>query len=610
MSSLDHTIAIPQATSLRALGAGLALAACILAQPALAQNALPSIAPPARSDLLPPDTRPETSRTTLTIDGGLERGTCALDNPAMADIRVTLSQVTFVGAEAAADVDLTSTYQPYIGRDLPLSVLCDIRARATAALAQAGYLAAVEIPEQRLTGGAAQLRVVLGRLTALRVRGEAGPSQALLARYLQPLVGQPVFNVLQAERSLLLADDIPGLDVRLSLRAAAGGQPGDLIGEVAVIRRATEVSLNVQNYGSHELGRFGGLVTARLYDLTGNGDVTSLTAFTSADFSEQHTLQASHEMLVGSDGLRLGGQVTLGWAHPSLGIAGFDVRADTLFAGLHAAYPFVLTQAARLTGSFGLDVVNQDVTANTALLSRDHGRTAWARLDMSQTDRASLSRAGGYSPFEPRWRVALGGELRQGLAILGANRDCRGAPLACTAINKVPSRIEQDPTALLLRAELEGEYRPVPTFAIVVRATAQLTNDPLPAFEELTGGNYAIGRGYDPGAISGDRGVAGAVEFRLGSLVPQGANGLALQPYAFIDAARVTDRDPSQRASNPDSLASAGGGVRFAWAPGMQGDLAVAVPLHNPDTRRLGGQPSGDVRVLLSLTSRLLPWRF
>lgn len=610
MSSLDHIIARRQAVSLRALAASLALAAAVVSQPAFAQNALPAIAPPARGNLLPPDTRPETPRTTLTIDGGLERGTCALDNPAMADIRVTLSEVTFVGAEAVTGVDLAETYQPYLGRELPLSVLCDIRARATAALAEAGYLAAVEIPEQRLTGGAAQLRVVLGRLTALRVRGEAGPSQALLARYLQPLVGQPVFNVRDAERRLLLADDIPGLDVRLSLRAAAGGQPGDLIGEVAVLRRPTEVNVNVQNYGSHELGRFGGLVNARLYDLTGNGDVTSLTAFTTHDFSEQQTLQASHDLLVGSDGLQLGGQVTLGWARPSLGIAGFDVKADTLFAGVHAAYPFVLTQAARLTGSAGLDVVNQDVTANTALLSRDHGRTVWARLAMSETDRASLSRQNGYTPFEPRWRLGLSGEVRQGVAILGANRDCRGAPLACTAINKVPSRIEQDPTALLLRAELEGEYRPVPAFAIVVRAQAQLTNDPLPAFEELTGGNYAIGRGYDPGAISGDRGVAGTVEFRLGSLVPRGANGFAAQPYAFIDAARVSDRDPSQRGSNPDSLASAGGGVRFAWAHGMQGDLTVAVPLHNPDTRRLGGRPRGDVRVLLSLTSRLLPWRF
>ncbi|MEO5706160.1 MAG: ShlB/FhaC/HecB family hemolysin secretion/activation protein [Alteraurantiacibacter sp.] len=607
---MDHIIVRPHGVSLRALAAGLALTTCVLAQPALAQATLPQIAPPSRGELLPPDTRPETPRTTLTIDGGLERGTCALDNPAMAQIRVTLSEVTFVGAEATTGVDLAGTYQPYIGRELPLSVLCDIRARASAALAEAGYLAAVEIPEQRLTGGAAQLRVVLGRLTALRVRGEAGPSQALLARYLQPLVGQPVFNVHEAERSLMLADDIPGLDVRLSLRAAAGGQPGDLIGEVAVLRRPVEVSVNVQNYGSRALGPFGGLVSARLYDLTGMGDVTSLTAFSSADFSEQQTVQASHEMLVGGDGLRLGGQVTLGWARPTLGIAGFTVRADTLFAGIHAAYPFVLTQATRLTGSAGLDVVNQDVTANTALLSRDHGRTVWARLALTQTDRASLARRDGYTPFEPRWRLGLSGEVRQGVAILGANSDCRGAPLACIALNKVPSRVEQDPTALLLRAELEGEYRPVPAFAVVVRAQAQLTSDPLPAFEELTGGNYGIGRGYDPGAISGDRGVAATVEFRLGSLVPRGANGFAVQPYAFVDAARVSDRDPSQRASNPDSLASVGGGLRFAWVRGMQGDLAVAVPLHNPDTRRLGGQPRGDVRVLLSLTSRLLPWRF
>ena len=585
----------------------------LLGAPAAAQVApTPAqIAPPTRDELVPSPPLTDTrGRTTLSVDGGFERSPCALDNPEFADLRVTLTQVSFAGAEAAADVDLAAAAAPYLGRDLPLAVLCDIRARANAMLADAGYLAAVEIPEQRLSGGAAQFRVVLGRLTALRVRGEAGPSERLLAGYLQKLVGQPVFNTRAAERYLLLADDIPGLDVRLALRPAAGGAPGDLIGEVAVLRRGPAVDLNMQNYGARALGRFGGMLRAELYDITGLGDRTTLAAYTSHDFEEQQTLQLAHDFLVGSEGLSLGGQVTFGWTNPGINLPGFDVKSETLFTGVRASFPFVRRQTRTVGGSAGFDLVDQDVRLNGFDLTRDRVRTAWARLEWLETDTASIGRRLGYSPFKPRARFALGLEVRQGLGILGASRDCRTAPTACLAANQVPTRIEQDPTPLLARASLRAEYRPVPLFTLAMDVTGQFTRDALPAFEELTGGSYSAGRGYDPASVTGDTGITARMEMRYGTLMPDSVNSISVQPYLFFDAAALRDRDPSQRAANPDSLASAGGGLRFAYGRGLQGDVALAVPLRRTDTQRLGNLPRGDARLLISLTSRLAPWRF
>ena len=548
---------------------------------------------------------------TLTIDGQMQRTPCALDNPDFADIRVNLSQVNFVGAEAASDVDFYSAYAAYVGQDLPISVLCDIRAQATSILSDAGYLAAVEIPEQRLDGGAAEFRVILGKLTGLRVRGDAGPSEQLLARYLQPLVGQEVFNTHDAERSLLLADDIPGINVRLSLRAAANGQPGDLIGEVAVLRRSAIVDVNLQNYGSRQLGRFGGLVRAQIYDITGMGDVTTISAYSSHDFNEQQTLQLGHDFLVGSDGLSLGGQLTLGWTNPTIGLAGFDVKSNTLFAGIHASYPLLRTQQQSVYSSAGFDLVNQDVKANGALLSRDRVRTAWVRLDYSTTDLDSIARRGGYSPFEPKFSADLGLEARKGLGVLGASQDCRSALIFnCSAANEIPSRVEQDPNPFLIRADMQAEYRPTPLLTLAFKLRAQYSADPLPAFEEFTGGNYSIGRGYDPGSVIGDSGIGSTFEIRYGSIVPGSPDSFAFQPYLFVDAAKVSNRDPSQRIFNPDRLASVGGGLRFSHGRGFQGDMTLAVPVSQTDGQRLNGQPRGDVRFLVSLTSRLLPWRF
>ncbi|GAA0268726.1 two-partner secretion system transporter CdrB [Alteraurantiacibacter aestuarii] len=591
-----------------AFGAGLAFAAGIVSiSPAQALAQANPAAPPSRDELVPPQAQPEQRRsTTLTIDGEMTRTPCALDNPDLGDIRVTLSQVSFTGAELATDVDLAPSYQAYLGRELPISVLCDIRAQATAMLTDAGYLAAVEIPEQRLTGGAAEFRVVLGRLTALRVRGDGGPSEGLLASYLQPLVGQPVFNTRDAERSLLLADDIPGLDVRLALRPAANGAPGDLIGEVAVLRRKASVDFNIQNYGSSALGRFGGLLRAEIYDLTGLGDRTTLAVYSSHDFSEQRTIQMGHDFMVGSDGLSLGGNLTLGWTHPTLGIAGFDVKSETVFGNLHASYPFLRTQQRSVYGSVGVDVVNQDVEINTLNLSRDRVRTAFARIGYVETDLDSIARRGGYTPFEPRTRLSANVELRQGLSILKANDDCRTTPLACVASGRVPSRIEQDPTPMLLRGEVQMEYRPAPLVTIALDVEGQFSRDPLPAFEEMSGGNYSIGRGYDPGSVNGDSGFGTSLELRYGSLIPASLNSFALQPYVFTDTVTVWDRDPSIRALNPDRLSSIGAGLRFTQGRGVQGDFSIAVPLRKTDAQT----SRGDVRVLFSITGRLLPWRF
>lgn len=565
------------------------------------------ITPPNRTDLVPPDQRPPQRTTTLTVDGDFERAPCALDRPEYAGIKFTVKGAAFDGLARVPGLSLERAYADYVGRELPVSVLCDIRAEANAILRRDGYLATVEIPEQTLADGIPDFKVVFGRLTSVRVRGKAGASEALVARYLEKLTDQDVFNINQAERYLLLADDLPGLDVRLSLRPAAGGQPGDLAGEVAVLRQRASVDVNVQNLGSRAIGRFGGVLRGEIYDVTGLGDRTSVAVFSTLDFEEQQTIQIGHDFRVGSEGLRLGGQFTFSNTNPSTGLAGFNVDSETIFASGFASYPLIRTRAHSLYADAGFDYVDQDVTLNGIGLTRDHVRMAYARLSGELTDRGSLQRNGGYSPFEPKWRLRYAAELRQGLDVFSASPDCRTNLIACIVGGVAPpSRIEADPTPLLLRLNAAVEYRPTPLWTLALDTQAQITGDALPAFEELAAGSFSIGRGYDPGAVLGDRGVLSSFELRYGSLSPNSANAFAFQPYVFSDYAVVWNEDPSRRAANPDRLWSAGGGLRLAWGRGIQSDLLVAVPLETPDL----AQTRGDVRFLFSITASLFPWRF
>src|SRR4051794_22085253 len=156
----------------------------------------------------------------LTVEGGIERAPCALDSDAYRDIRFTPTEVTFEDLRGLSAEDLRPAYAPYVGREQPIAAICEIRDRAATILRDAGYIAAVEIPEQHIADGRVRFTVLMAKLVAIHVRGDAGRSERLIASYLERLTREPVFNRYQAERYLLLASDLPGYRVRLSLRSA------------------------------------------------------------------------------------------------------------------------------------------------------------------------------------------------------------------------------------------------------------------------------------------------------------------------------------------------------------------------------------------------------
>ena len=589
----------------RALVAGTALMA-IFPMTSLYGQTGPA-APPTREEINRlPDQPLEERPATLSVEGGLSGAPCALADPQYRDVRFTVRSVDFGDLASASPAELEPAYREFVGSEQPVAVLCEIRDRTAEILNERGYLVAVEIPEQRLTEGNVQLRVVFARITAIRVRGDAGRSEELIAGYLRRLTEDDVFSRRAAERYLLLAGDLPGYDVRLSLRSANAG-PGELIGEVAVVRTPYLVDYTVQNYGSKAIGRFGGLLRGEIYGLTGLGDRTRVALFATADFHEQKTVQIGHDFRVGSEGLSLSGDFTYSWADPDINFPGFDLESETLVATGQASYPFVRKRTATLRGGLGFDFIDQDVDINSFALSEDRVRVGFARFDYSLINAGSVSYVGGYSPAEPLWRLGGSLEFRQGFNILGSSPDCRGKLLACSAAGFTPpSDLEADPTGTLVRFSGAGEVRPTPTLAFVLGVNWQLSDDPLPNFEEFSAGNYTIGRGYDPGALLGDSGIGLSGEIRVGSIVPSGPDDFAFQPYGFFDVAWIREENPSLRKNRVDGLSSVGGGVRAIWGDRMQFDVSLAVPLE-----RVGLQTqTGDVRVLFTLTTKLLPWRF
>lgn len=582
-------------------GTTAALAAATVLAPAAA--VAQSITPPTREEVERPQPPPTPQASQLEVEGGIERAPCALDNPQFANIRFTLRDVAFEGLRGVSPVDLAPAYAGLVGQEHRVSVLCEVRDRAATILRKAGYIASVEVPEQRIADGNVRFRVLMAKLVQVRVRGDAGRAERTIAGYLQRLTGQEVFNRYDAERYLLLASDLPGYNVRLTLRPA-GSTPGEVIGEVTVLRMRAWADANIQNYGSKSLGRWGGLLRGQLFGLTGLGDRTTATVFTTSDLKEQQTLQLGHDFRLGSEGLGVSGTFTYAWARPDVAGDDIDILARTLFATAEVNYPFIRRQSHTVRGAIGMDYVNQDVDLGNIDLTRDKLRVGFARFT---ADAASLNFSrSGYSLTEPVWRLSALAELRRGFDIFGATGGCGAGFANCFGVGETPtSRAEADGAASVVRGSLYGEYRPMPKFTLALGLRGQYANEPLASFEEFSAGNYTVGRGYDPGTLLGDRGFGLQAEARMGSLVPVSLRAAAAEPYIFFDYARIRNEDRLFTNDSSRHLSSVGGGVRATWDR-FRFDAVVAVPLQKVGLT----DDKPDPRILVSITSRLWPWSF
>lgn len=573
-----------------------ALAITVAGSPAAAQAVNPPVAnpetfAPTRDDLQPVQPAPAPDAPRLAVIDDVERSPCPLADPRFADVMVPVNDVVFNGLKGASPEEMRPAWADFAGTSQPVAVLCEIRDRAATILRNRGFLAAVQVPTQKIEGGVIRMEMLYARITAIRARGQTQGAEGLITRYLEPLTRDAIFDRNRAERYLLLARDLPGYNVQLTLKPAGTGQ-GELIGEVTVLRQPYVADATIQNLSSRNVGRWGGQVRAQFFGLTGMGDATSISFYSTSDLEEQNILQIAHEFRIGGEGLKIGGQFTHAWTEPDTGDPAFILQARTLFASINASYPLIRRQSHSVTVGASFDAVNQKVDfIGLAPISRDKLRVLGVQVSGQAIDLASRT---------PQWRMSGDVELRKGLNVLYA-RDCFEAN--CFGPGAIPtSRADGKSTGALIRASGVAEAALPYNMSVVLSSRVQFAFDPLLAFEEFSGGNYTIGRGFDPGTISGDSGIAGSVELRAPAFDLPDLDTVTFRPYVFVDAARAWTVEG--RAATDGSLVSLGVGVRTEISDRLRIDAMVAAPTYTS-----GFNASDRARFLVSLTTRLLPWR-
>jgi hemolysin activation/secretion protein len=564
-------------------GVGSLLVALMWSATAAAQQTTPQQTLPSPQQVTPPT--PEAREgSTVRVDSreAFQAERCPFDD---SSLRFELRKVELSRpdgsplqpeiAAAVSDLKLPSG-------DQSIRVVCELRDEINTALRRKGWIASVQIPAQEINDGTLRLQVVTARMVEARVRGNPGPYADLLRQRLEQLQSYDPLNERTVERLLLLAGDVPGLDMQLALRPSGGAQ-GEVIGEVTINYRRFTVLANAQNYNSRVLGRETAYVRGEYYGLTGLSDLTYVGFSSTADLQEQKIAQVGHIFGLDSAGSTFGGRLSYAWSRPDLDI--LDYRTDTFIAGVDFTRPLVRSLNTNITAGAGFDYINQitDIYAGETKLplTRDKLRVLYASVSGDMRD---LRMDGSVL-----WSLRTGLELRKGLDIFGASQPGVSG-------GNIQSRIDGKSDAFLVRGSVEGMVGPSPWFRLISRGQMQWTEQSLLNYEEFSLGNLTIGRGYDPGANSGDRavGLSGEAEFDLPI-----TSKVSSQVFGFYDFVYLDNLDRGATERNR-KLSSFGGGVRL----GLPGMALLEITYAHPKDKALTideRRPSDRVLVSLSL---------
>lgn len=540
---------------------------------------------PSRNELELPDVvDPGDQNIDFQIDRNAEvRENCPFDN---SSLTTNLTGVEFIDVhsgqlDANISAALGSISVP-LGTQ-PLSVVCDIRDQANAELRKAGWIATVQIPQQELVN-VLSLNVITSRISEVRIAGDTGPYREYLTEKIAVLTSFDPLNEKDVEGVLLGVNDVPGLSVKLGLAPSEGGA-GNLVGNLSVTFDKFKGYTNVRNYNPSRIGRETGYSLAQFYGLTGLRDVSYLGFQATTDFQEQLIFQAGHEFALPNRKSRIGLDATYAISEPDIDGLGFET--DAFIANLFINYPLARSLRFNADAELRFEYADQATKVDGFDLSEDALRS----LVLKGRLRGQGLEIGGRS----RLFYDTNLELRQGLDIFGATSS-EDNGIARTG-DVSASRPFGESDALVVRAGA-NLYMPFNEYiGVSANLEGQWTDNALLNYDEYSIGNLSIGRGYDPGANSGDRAIGSAFELIF---TPYNANENKLELFGFYDVVSVENLD----FGTPEpvsTLESIGGGIRYYLGNNIKAEVTYASP---QDRALFTDETTPPDRVLLSLTTQ------
>jgi hemolysin activation/secretion protein len=462
----------------------------------------------------------------------------ALSAPAGA--RVVVRTIHITGARVYTESKLGALVQDAVGRTLTLAELQALAHRITLYYRSHGYLLTrAYLPAQEIRNGQVEIAVLEGRIGSVNLQNHSRVKEGVAQAYIQPL--QKPDSAAEGavlERSLLLLNDLPGVEARSTLRPGATVGTADLDVQVQG-RPLVSGSLDFDNYGNRYTGEYRAGTTVNFNNPSGYGDQFSLRAIDTGPGMQY--ARAAWQAPLGSRGLKAGMAYSnlryrLGRDFETLGAHG-----NAQVATLWAAYPLIRSQNRNLNVQVSYDSKRLEDLIDAVASDSRKKITVWT-FGLSG-DRSDDFQGGGVSLYSLN---LVGGHLQ---------------------LDAVSQVLDQGPGG----HGTAGDYNKVAySYARLQRLTGQLSfyaavtgqaaSKNLDSSEKLSlGGAYGV-RAYPEGEAAADTGAVLNLELRwtLPAL-------REVQAIGFYDAgaARIEQNVLASDSNNRRHLAGEGLGVQW-----------------------------------------------
>jgi len=477
------------------------------------------------------------------------------------NVRFVLTGLDVQGVTAYPPSAIEDIYRKRIGTEVTLADVYGIADEIQRFYRKDGYfLARAILPAQTAEGGRLRIQVFEGFISDVVVEGDVGSVGDLIKEYFRDLALERPLKLKTLERSLLLANDIPGMVVKGTLRPSPN-QAGAAQLVATAERRAVNAAGVVDNYGSSFTGVWQTAASVAANSLTSWGDGWSLGGLVSGPFftggdKYQYAGQMRGSIRPWSNGLYLRTLLYYGRSNPG-GVIGLFDSLNTQFQWSTAiGYPIIRSRDLNLFTELGFDFTNgnNDIFAGTPF------ETPYSK------DKVRVLHLSVFGDFQDAWRGSnfVGFGVRQGLPIFNASESG----------DEMLSRLTGTGVFTSLNARvsrLQPIYGP---FALFCKAAGQYSFANLLIEEQFGVGSTQFGRGYNPNELSSDQGVGFTGELQYTHPLNLSYFN-RFQVFTFYDFGQVWNRNTGEAAS----LASAGGGVRAWFTSNFSIELTGAKPL-------------------------------
>lgn len=462
--------------------------------------------------------------------------------------RVLVRQIRVTGSTVFSEQELAAVTAPYVNRSVTSEDLEAVRLALTRFYINKGYInSGAILPDQTVVGGVITFHIIEGTLTEVTLEGQRWFRERYLRRRLTLDVEAPLnIGTIQERLQLLQQDDrIERLQAELS--------PGVRLGESVLHVRVEErlpflVALEFNNYQSATIGAERGLITVAHQNLTGNGDILSVTYGRSAGLDLQ--IDTSYSLPLNARDTT----VSLRYQRNASSVIE-EPFTDLDITSRSEVYTVTLRQPLwrTLSQELALALSGEYLQSETLLLDEpfafspgtQDGKAADTalRLTLEWLDRT------------PSRVLAVRSRLSLGVDALGATINDQA---------DVP-----DGRFLAWLGQFQyGRRLGVQDIQLLLRLDVQLTTDPLLPLEQIAiGGRFSV-RGYRENQLVRDNGLITSLESRL-PLVRNAPWAEYVQVVPFVDFGWGWNRKVDT--PDPTTLLSIGLGLRWGatWRVGV-----------------------------------------